>query len=736
MKHITRTFVLSTALAAGLFAQDANDDLPVYELKNIIVRGELWESELQKTTASVSVIDEAALQSNGTQHFEDVINAIPNLTWTGATSRPRYIQIRGIGENSQFEGETPDSTVRFLIDDFDLTGIGTVGNLFDVQQVEVLRGPQAGAFGANAAGGVVKIVSNDPTPYWTGQAEATIGNDDLWALGLALGGPILESDPDQLTFRFSINTLNQNGFRENQSLDRDDTNERDELTSRLRVRWLPNDNWQIEGGLLYADADNGYDEFTLSNEDTDTFSDQPGRDEQETRGGSLRASYLGFDKTDLSYVGQFTNSDSSYAYDSDWGSGELAPAPLTSTYTGDLSIDRERDVSSHELRFDSKDTQDALGFMDRWTVGVFYHELNEDSTISYNEASVAFAYSGNVSAESTYETDTLALFTQAAHDFSKSTRVILGLRFEQHETDFTTVTTNDTLGYIIDPSLQRFSQANDLWGGKITLEHELNNNHMAFASVARGYKSGGANSGTFSFPFDAKTYENETSYNFELGLRSSLADGKVRTQLTFFHLQRKDAQLRDSAGSGGFFRYLTVNGEDARHIGLEAEVTWYIHQDWKLTTTLGLLDTDRGSYITFDSDEDVAPGDDLDDIDEPFAVLIPSRKLANAPGYTYSARLDYQPTKGFFASAEAVGSDNYFESNSHDEKRDAFAVVNATIGYRWDNWALTLWAKNLFDEDYAERVFFFNNTDFSDVDTRYEAPAAPRTFGATLNYSW
>ena len=82
-----------------------------------------------------------------------MINAIPNLTWTGGTSRPRYIQIRGIGENSQFEGETPDSTVRFLVDDLDFTGVGTIGNLFDVQQVEVLRGPQAGAFGANAAGG-------------------------------------------------------------------------------------------------------------------------------------------------------------------------------------------------------------------------------------------------------------------------------------------------------------------------------------------------------------------------------------------------------------------------------------------------------------------------------------------------------------------------------------------------------------------------------------------------------
>ena len=91
---------------------------------------------------------------------------------------------------------------------------------------------------------------------------------------------------------------------------------------------------------------------------------------------------------------------------------------------------------------------------------------------------------------------------------------------------------------------------------------------------------------------------------------------------------------------------------------------------------------------------------------------------------------------GLFAGIEVVGSDDYFESNSHDEKRDAYVVVNGSIGYRWRQWTLTLWTRNLFDEEYAERVFFFNNTDFSDVDTRYEAPAAPRTYGVTANYGW
>ncbi|MDP4693205.1 MAG: TonB-dependent receptor plug domain-containing protein, partial [Opitutales bacterium] len=206
----TVTILAAAALFGSLHAEENTEIATLPQLEaTTIVTGSLWESELQQTTASVSVISEDALQSSGTQHFQDIVNSIPNLTWTGGSSRPRYIQIRGIGENSQFEGETPDSSVRFLVDDLDFTGIGTIGNLFDVQQVEVLRGPQAGAFGANAAGGVIRIVTNEPTPYWTGQVEGTAGDDSLLAAGIAVGGPILKNDPQALTFRFSAYQIEQ-----------------------------------------------------------------------------------------------------------------------------------------------------------------------------------------------------------------------------------------------------------------------------------------------------------------------------------------------------------------------------------------------------------------------------------------------------------------------------------------------------------------------------------------------
>jgi iron complex outermembrane recepter protein len=689
MKHTLRALALIT-ISSALLAEESS----VPELPTTVVTGELWESELQKTTASITVLSEDALESKGVQHFEDVINAIPNLTWTGGTSRPRYIQIRGIGENSQYEGETPDSTVRFMIDDLDFTGLGTIGNLFDVEQVEVLRGPQAGAFGANAAGGVVRIVTNDPTPYWTGQAEATMGNDDLRAEGVAFGGPLLENDPEKLTFRMALHKLVQNGFRDNVFLDKDNTNERDELSARLKLRSLLSDNLQIDGQLFYADIDNGFDVFTLNNSRTKTFSDEPGRDEQESFATSWKATWTG-EGIEVVYSTSYMDTDSIYSFDGDWTDPITASGLFGSSF---LEIDRKREVVSQEIRVNSIAQHDAWGLIDRWTVGVFFEALDESTfTTGFGDFKTDF------------ESETLSLFGQATDEFNEDTRMTLGLRVESYDLETEMDFRNDA------------DFDDTLLGGKLTLEHDINAVHTGFVSVARGYKAGGANIYPFIDPALPATYDTEFLWNYELGLRSQWFDGAVVSQITLFYLDRKDTQVRGSSGSGITFSYFTVNGESAEHFGAEAEATWFINDQFTLNLAGGLLQTDRDAFSVSG-----AP-----------TVSYKSGDVSNAPDFTYSARLDYDADNGIFAIAEVVGSDQYYESddpvNRSKSQRGAYTVVNASIGYRYENWTFTIWSKNLFDEEYEDRVFFFDN---GAGDQRYEAPAAPRTFGVTANYSW
>ena len=134
-------------------------------------------------------MSDATLRDAGQQHFEDVLPLVPNLNWAGDTSRPRYFQIRGIGELQQYQG-APNPSVGFLIDDIDFSGLGSAATLFDVDHIEVLRGPQGTLYGANALAGLIYVKSADPSDTFGGRAEFDAGDYNERSYGAVLTGPV------------------------------------------------------------------------------------------------------------------------------------------------------------------------------------------------------------------------------------------------------------------------------------------------------------------------------------------------------------------------------------------------------------------------------------------------------------------------------------------------------------------------------------------------------------------
>jgi outer membrane receptor protein involved in Fe transport len=695
-KSFLATLVLALAACSLARAQTtpsvpAAPDAAPLKLEPLRVTADLWESPLARIPASVTVYDEAALKAGAVRHFGDLVDQIPNLTYTGGTSRPRYLQIRGIGENSQFEGETPDSAVRFLVDDLDFTGLGTIGSTLDVRQVEVLRGPQAGAFGANAAGGVVRLVTNAPTPFWTGAAEATYGEDALRTGSFAVGGPLVAAKPDELMLRFAVQQSASDGFRRNLTLQRN-TNARDEFTSRLRLTWNPNELWHWEAAVLAANFANGYDEFALDNNGRHTFSDQPGVDTQRSLAASLRGTYRGWDGVRLTSVTGAARTRSRYAFDDDW---------TASSYAGFSDLSRLRWVLNQELRLDSEPGATA-GAISRWTLGAFYSGVDETSRYLY-----ADLY-GRDALKTAYHSKNTALFGQVGHDFSAGTRLVGGLRVEHIALDGT----GSDAGVAVNPSFN-----DTLWGGKVSLEHDLSDREVAFVSVTRGYKAGGVNiDARINLGTDPLTYATEALWNYEAGLRGHWLDQRATGELTVFYLQRQDAQVRDAAGFGGTYRFFTDNGQDAHVYGLEAAGTYALTKDWSVRGSLALM---RSQLDPFSLANGNTGG---------------GRDLANTPHYGYTLGTRYGAAQGLFASAELVGRAQQFDSNNQNEARRAFRVVNATLGYAWHGWTFTLWAKNLLNEAYDKRVYFFGNADPDYIETRYEDRADPRQLGVTAAY--
>ena len=698
MQLPTRILIL-LAISLPLCAQTAPETAAI-KLEPVRVTADLWEGPLARIPASVSVYDEAALRAGAVRHFGDLVDQVPNLTFTGGTSRPRYLQIRGLGENSQFEGETPDSAVRFLVDDLDFTGLGTIGSTFDVQQVEVLRGPQAGAFGANAAGGVVHLVTKTPTPYWTGSAEATVGGDALHTGSFAIGGPLVAAKPEVLMMRFAVQQSQSDGFRHNLTLNRA-TNARDEFTARLRLTWNPNPLWRWEAAIFAAGFANGYDEFALDNNGRNTFSDQPGFDTQRSLAASLRGTYRGWDGVRLTTVTSSSRSRSRYAYDDDW---------TAASYAGFSDLHRLRWAVNEELRLDSAARAAAIS---RWTLGAFYSGIDEPTRYTDTDP-------GNIRGLKTaYHSADTALFGQLGHDFSPRTRLVAGLRLEHIDMDGDGLKTRSriTRGTFDAPVHTTPSFDDTLVGGKLTLEHDLGDQAVAFASVTRGYKAGGINiDARLDVGVDPLTYDTETLWNYEAGYRGHWADEHLTGEVTAFYLQRQNTQVRDSAGFGGNYRFFTANGDRSHVYGLEAAGAYSLTKDWSVRGSLALMHSELDPFTLTNGN----PGG--------------GRELANTPHYGFTLGTRYGAERGFFVSAELAGRAEQFDSNNQHEARRAFRVVNASVGYAWREWIFTFWAKNLLNEAYDKRVYFFGNAEPDFIATRYEDRADPRQLGATAAY--
>ena len=360
--------ILSTALALSTPIHAAGDSDPLDE---IVVTATLRSTPLLETPASVTVLSSADLQIAGRQHFEDVLGLVPNLNWAGDTSRPRYFQIRGIGELQQYQG-APNPSVAFLIDDIDFSGLGSAATLFDVDQIEVLHGPQGTLYGANALAGLIYVKSAEPSNTFGGRAELDVGDYGEQSYGAVLTGPVSALDS---SFRLAVQRYTSDGFYTNAYLGRNDTDDRDELTLRGRWRYQPSDDWRVDLTLLRAQIDNGYDAFAIDNSRT-TQSDHPGVDRQYSTGLSARSTYTGFAPETLTVIATYADTTVNYGFDGDWGNPVLW-APYTYDYT-EYQV-RYRTTTSLEARLgDTPPRESAHGFS--WLFGVYAFQLHESLT--------------------------------------------------------------------------------------------------------------------------------------------------------------------------------------------------------------------------------------------------------------------------------------------------------------------------------------------------------------------
>ena len=181
------------------------------ERTELFVRGVPFQDLVEDTPQSTSVLSGEDLDERNQMVFQDALETIPGFSFVSGSSRPKFFLIRGIGELEQYEG-APNPSVAVMMDGIDFSGLGVPLPLFDIEQVEVLRGPQGIRFGANGLAGVLNIRSGRPGLAHDGKTELSFGNDDLFSVGIA-SSAVIPGTTQALRVRASAYHLEQDGFR-------------------------------------------------------------------------------------------------------------------------------------------------------------------------------------------------------------------------------------------------------------------------------------------------------------------------------------------------------------------------------------------------------------------------------------------------------------------------------------------------------------------------------------------
>lgn len=680
-------------------------------LDEIVVTASLRSTSVADLPQSVTVLDEHTLQAAGVQQFEDVLGLIPDLNWASGTARPRFFQLRGIGEVEQYQG-APNPSVGFLIDDIDFSGVGMPATLFDTQQIEVLRGPQGTTYGANALAGLISVHTTDPGTEFELKSEITGATYDTRSAGLAVGDGFAGGSAG---WRLVAQDYLSDGFRHNAYLGENSTNGFDEGTLRGKLHWQVTDALTADLTLMHVNIDDGYDAWSIYNTYT-TYSNQPGRDAQLSNGAALRLALSMPGVGELRSVTSTADSKIVYSFDGDWGNDAFwARTTGYSPYDYFQSDNRDRRTLAEDLRLIG-DPHDALFGRLRWVAGVYALRLTESDQQAftwdaYDAGPGGTPGAGSSGLGSRYSATNVALYGSLDADVSARTTLSGGLRLEQREARYA-----DTAD-VLTPFP---GETNHMIGGNLSWQMKTGNGEHLYVTLARGYKGGGFNIGS-GILSEQREFGPESLWSIETGLKLAPSDSALQLQADVFYMRRQNMQvyLSEQLQQNNPLNYVffTQNASNGENYGLEGEVSYRLGTNWQLSGSGSLL---RTRYL------DVAGlfgGLGLDGREQPFA-----------PSYKVSAALEYQLPSGWFArlDASAIGSFYYYTSDA--QASTAYNLENVRVGYRRGRWTSSLWVRNLLDARYAQNGFYFGLIPPNYASQNFLDLGDPRQVGITFNY--
>jgi len=706
--------LISTFPAATASAQQQED--AAFRIEEVVVTARRKEEALGDVPDSLLVFGADQVEKQRINQLGDLAVLSPNIGFQQDNSPTSYfISVRGITQT-----RNTDPAVSVWIDGVQYSNPSQLrSELFDVQQIEVLKGPQGSLYGRNAIGGAIVITTQPPTNEVDANFSASYGNADRIDATGAVSGPIIK---DELLFRAAYSYHDDSGSIQNDSLNRPvdfDT----AVTLRTRLMWTPNDRLTVDVRGEYDDLEAGTYYYSITRPLGDPFpSDNPRSNSNTFEANpesvpisvaharvervAARVSYdLGW--AELSSVTAWDDTSERYGVPGE-GAGGDGPGDLDFTAPELLGNSQSWSAESisEELRLSG-----ATERID-WVAGLYFLDIDRFDTLPvYVDAD------GNGRLDDRpplfplgreRDITSYAAFGQVVYSATDALDITLGGRWDKEE--------QDQLDR--DEGLER-STSFSLFQPKASIAWKFDPDHLLYLTASRGFRSGGFNLPRSPF---GVIYDQEELWSYEVGYKGEFQDGRIRYNFAAFYedIDNKQNFVFDVLNAA----QTLYNIPESTVYGFETDVTYQPTANLTVSLAGGWMDSE---IETFQFAE-LFPRQSTNEVVE-------GNKLPQFSHWSVAATVDYSRPMGdsgwdfIYHVDYSVRGDKRWNIFNDDVEKDVH-IVNMSAGFENNNWRVTLWSENLSDTDYWSNWFNQDTTNLPDIGQFAEE----RRFGVRVAY--
>jgi len=662
----------------------------VFRGQDIIVTANKRTQQVQELPISVGVLTQDFVERENATQFDEVAGSVPGVQFQTAGGGNTRVTVRGI---SSLVGV---ATVGYYFDELPSTGFADAMpdfNLFDVERVEVLRGPQGTLFGEGSMGGTIRFITNKPDPNEFDVAVDLRGGSmtdggNTYDVNAMVNIPLAK---DKLALRITGYKNDRDGWIDNIRLGLEDVNTSESEGGRMALRWNAADNFVVDASVFYNEVH--FESF----------------DAEQFEGDQIDAK-IGFQNDEYT----------TYALTLDWDLGWASLVSATSY------MDRQADFDAPVLGFEGlvdDEWVSQLGFNTteilaqefrlvstsesklQWITGLYYRDLQRsvDAIIDSEPPVPGFLWPifGALFEE---DFEQMALFGEVTYFFSDQWQATGGIRYVDEELAWKSVSWGLLNGLVTDEFDDTTTYSDVV--GKMSVAYQPGSNAMLYATVSSAGRSGGFNLTAQLFPDAPEEYLPDKTLNYELGAKTGWFNNRLVVNGAVYYIDWKDMQ-GIGTGASALFGFVTNEGR-AHSQGIELELVGYPTTGLELLAGMSLIDAE---------------------LDEPSGDAPVGAKLVGVPEEQFNIAVDYTFGLGQALRGNIRASWNKIGERTAELILDphvvpGYELVNARLGVQAKTWEAYLYGTNLTNEKAIVNWDFFIGN--------FVAP--PRTIG--LNFRW